>query len=227
MEIKKLDVTRLRVTESFGFFKKVEELTGLLTLESDKAMVDSYVQSVSEFDNVLKQSVKNSQTESVAKADEEVDALWTSFKAHAKALRKYPDAQKAQIAQKTYAIFEKFGDATRKGYTQEYGVLFNMLQELEAIPQEEQEGILTALYTTELRAKYEAFMSAQSAQTKEGAEYQKGAIAKHFDSTTDSYGALVKRVNALILINGENDYKDFVSQMNVIIDHEIKNLASR
>ena len=220
MEIMVLNLAKLRVNESFAFFKKVEELTNFLRLDSDQAMVAEYKSALQEFDEVLQQSIKNSQTKSVREADEEADITWRHFRAHVRAMCDYPESAKTKIAEKTYAIFEKFGDFTQNGYSQEYGAMYNLIQELEAIPTGEQEQIMTDLYTTTLRAKYEQFMDTQSLQTDESSQYQKGAIAEKCVVARKAYLAMVKRVNALVLINGESDYRDFVSRMNVIIEKE-------
>ena len=54
-QIKNLDLSRLRTEECFGFLQQVASLAkDMLTVETDKAMVDAYIAAVSAYDAALK-----------------------------------------------------------------------------------------------------------------------------------------------------------------------------
>lgn len=60
-QINNFDNSRLHNQEDFNFLTRVRDLAAaLLTLETDKAMVDSFTAAVSAYDAALKQSDKNS-----------------------------------------------------------------------------------------------------------------------------------------------------------------------
>ena len=61
-KIKEFNIARLRIEEDFGFQKRIEAETALLTVEADKPMVDSYKAALTAFDDALKGSARNSQS---------------------------------------------------------------------------------------------------------------------------------------------------------------------
>ena len=76
-QIKNLDISRLRTEECFGFLQQVATLAKtMLTVETDKAMVDTLVSAVNAYDAALKQSTKNSKTAEMNAADAAADTAW-------------------------------------------------------------------------------------------------------------------------------------------------------
>ena len=227
MEIKYLDLTRLRVNECFGFLKKVESSLKLLNLESEKDIINNFKNTLKEFDLALNQTIKNSHTTLVNEANEKTKRTWRHFKAHTKAFCNYPEVQHANIAAKTYEIFEKYGDIANINYTEAYGKLYNILQELEAISLDDRTLIQTHLYTENLKRCYNEFLEIQSKQLDESSYYKKGFVATSFENSRMAYYDLVKRINALVVIDGEDAFRDFVAEMAVIIEHELHSIATK
>ena len=80
VQIKSLDISRLRNDEDFGYQTRVVNLAvAMLSQDVDKPVVDAYKAALTAFDAALKQAAKNSQTEAVAAADEVVDRLYTGI----------------------------------------------------------------------------------------------------------------------------------------------------
>lgn len=81
IKIKEFNIARLRTEEDFGFQKRIEAETALLTVEADKPMIDAYKASLTAFDDALKGNVSNSQSAAVTRADELADAAWSGLNA--------------------------------------------------------------------------------------------------------------------------------------------------
>lgn len=79
MKIQEFSIARLRVEEDFGFQKRIEAETALLTLETDKPMVAAYKAALTAFDAALKGSISNSQSAAAIAADEQADAAWSTL----------------------------------------------------------------------------------------------------------------------------------------------------
>lgn len=227
MEIKSFSPAGLRVEQAFGFLQKVGIETELLSLESDQSMVSAYTASVSEFDSVLKQNVKNSHTDSVTAADAASDESWRAFQSYLKSMCSHPNAAVASVASKAYASFLKFGNIYKLPYTQEYAAMHNLLQEITALGSESIASAALQEWIDDLQSKYDTFMEAQRLQNIESADYRKGIIQAQFDVCNEAYHSFVKRVNALAMINGEAPYVDFMKRVNALIDSELATMAAR
>lgn len=226
-KIKILDVTRLRVEECFGFMKRIENETGLLTAETDKQMVADFIAAVTAFDDALKASQKNSKTAEVEAEDARVDAAWRTLTQLVKALTAHPTDEIREAATEVYAIMQKYGDITGMAYNEEYGNLHNALQELKAIAEATQQMILIDALVAELETGYENFMIASSERDAEQAARQVGIVKEKRTACEAVYRSMVSRVNALVIVNGEDAYSDFIDKVNVIIDAAKTTLASR
>ncbi len=226
-QIGKFDISRLRTDEDFGFHKKIEAKTALLTSDTDKIIVAQYVESILAFDKSLKQNEKNSHTEAVAQADEMADASYRGLKAQAKAMLNFPSEAQRTIAKQVWSIMEKYGDITELAYSEEYGRMFNVLEELDAIPAESHTLIMTDVWLAELHKYYDQYMAAVAAQSTESGEYVTGAVKTARKATDKVYQTLVQYVNSMCAVLGEAVYGAFIDEVNFFVDREKKNLEAR
>jgi len=226
-KIKNLDLSRLRTEEDFGFMQKVVNLTGLLTLETDKQMVADFTAAVEAFDNALKASQKNSKTAEVEAEDARVDKAWRTLTQLTKVLTAHPTEEVSEAATTAYAIMTKYGDITGMAYNEEYGNLHNALQELTAIAEAKQKLILIDALVSELETGYENFMIASAEKDAEEAQRQVGIVKETRAACDAAYRTLADKVNALVIVNGEDSYADFIDQVNVIVADAKATLTSR
>lgn len=217
----------LRVEECFGFLKKIETETSLLTLETDKEMVATFTAAVEAFDEALKASQKNSKTATVEAADARVDKAWRTLTQLTKVLTQHPTASVQETATEAYNIVQKYGDITGMAYNEEYGNLHNAMQELNAISATEQKAILIDALVSELTLGYGAYMMASSQRDAEQAQKQVGIVKETRTAAMDAYRSLIDRVNALVVVNGETAYSEFIDNVNVIIGSAKTTLSSR
>jgi len=213
--------------EDFGFMKRIEAQTSLLTLETDKQMVDDFKAAVAAFDTALKASSTNPNTAEVEAADAEVDRNWRTLTQLAKTLTQYPSDDVRAAAAEIYAIMKKYGDITGMAYNEEYGNLHNALQDLAALSAEKQKATLADVLITELQAGYEKFTAASEKRDAEEAKRQVGIVKQSRTACDAAYRTLVGRVNALVLVNGEASYSTFIAQVNVIVADAKATLSSR
>lgn len=226
-KIKSMDVTRFRVEECFGFMKRVEAETSLLTLETDAQMVKDFKAAVTAFDEALKTSLKNSKTADVAAADSQVDKAWRTLTQVSKSFTEHPADVIRAIAAEVYAIMQKYGNITNMAYNEQYGSLHNALQELSAISKPNLELLLLDEIINELQTGYDSFMKASSERDAEQAQKQIGIVKQMRVACEDAYRTFVGKVNALVVVNGEDAYTTFIDHINVIIDSARSTLANR
>ncbi len=226
-KIKEFNIARLRIEEDFGFQKRIEAETALLTVEADKPMVDSYKAALTAFDDALKGSVRNSQSAAVTRADELADAAWSGLNAQVKVMLTHPAEACRATATEAYDLVRKYGNVTSMPYNEEYGRLHNLLQDLAALGIEKQKQIYIDAWVTELQTRYDEFMAATAARDAEASTRITGITKQARTESDAAYRALAERVNALALVNGEAAYAAFINRVNVIIDQANATLAAR
>lgn len=225
--INSFDITRLRVEEDFGFQKRIESETALLTEETDKPMVDAYKAAVATFDAALKTSTRNSQSSAAVRADEKADAAWSGLNAQTKVILSHPNPELQLVACEAYALIQKYGNITGMAYNEEYGRMHNLLQDLAALGVGKQKQIYIDAWVTELQLRYDEFMAADAARTAEESTRIVGVVKQARIDADAAFRTLVERVNALALVNGEAPYATFIYHVNVIIRQTQAVLAAR
>ena len=227
-QIKNFDITRLHMQEDFNFQTRVRDLAlELLTLDTDKAMVEAYRGTVNALDAALKQSDKNSYTALVNEADAKADKRWSAAYAYVKAMADHPNAEMAEAGAKLVAIFQKYGILTTMGFDEEYGRYANLLQDLAALPQETKEMLQFEPWLDAMDFAVAQFQELRKEKIKEDSTRVVGQVKDARLAADNGFKALVQRVNALVIVNGEAPYTAFIDQLNVMIADAQAMIASR
>ena len=216
VQIKSLDISRLRNDEDFGYQTRVVNLAvAMLSQDVDKPVVDAYKAALTAFDAALKQAAKNSQTEAVAAADEVVDRLYTGLTLYLRSLTYHPVEATRIAAEGVLVIIDKYGKLTGLPYNQQYGVLLNSMQELTALTEETFTLLHLADWLAELSSAIARFQNARDMQTAEQSNYQVGLDTR--TAADAAYKQFVASINAFAIAFGETNYATFINQMNVMI----------
>ena len=218
VQIKSLDISRLRNDEDFGYQTRVVNLAvAMLSQDVDKPVVDAYKAALTAFDAALKQAAKNSQTEAVAAADEVVDRLYTGLTLYLRSLTYHPVEATRIAAEGVLVIIDKYGKLTGLPYNQQYGALLNSMQELTALTEETFTLLHLADWLAELSSAIARFQNARDMQTAEQSNYQVGLVKDTRTAADAAYKQFVASINAFAIAFGETNYATFINQMNVMI----------
>ena len=218
VQIKSLDISRLRNDEDFGYQTRVVNLAvAMLSQDVDKPVVDAYKATLTAFDAALKQAAKNSQTEAVAAADEVVDRLYTGLTLYLRSLTYHPVEATRIAAEGVLVIIDKYGKLTGLPYNQQYGALLNSIQELTALTEETFTLLHLADWLAELSSAIARFQNARDMQTAEQSNYQVGLVKDTRTAADAAYKQFVASINAFAIAFGETNYATFINQMNVMI----------
>lgn len=226
-QINEFSLTKLSNDLDFGFHNRVCALAQAeLTQEADAAMLASYVNPYKAYDNVMKLSDTNSYTEAVAKADEKGDFWWRAARAFVRAQQNSPDPDIAETSKKIYVLFDKYGDFTNYGYTRQYGLYQNLLQDIAAIPAEEMNICGFTIWYEAMQDACDRFIDIRDSQVSENATRQAGAVKEARTATDNAYRNLVKYINVMVMVKGETDYASFIDKLNVIVAEMAALIAS-
>lgn len=235
-KIERFSVKALRVEEDFGFLQSVERKVNECFLVGEdedelsvkkgetpallKSTLSMYQKSVEAFDEALKESNTVPSTAVATLADEERDAAWRHCNAFVKAMTVHPDNDVRGFASDVKSLFDKYGNPTALSQMEESGVLHNLLQDLEALDAEKRKTLGLDAWLNDLKKKAEVFIVASDERTKEEASRVVGVVKAARKTADESYDKLVTAVNALALLEGEENYTEFIDWVNRQIENQ-------
>lgn len=243
-EIKTFDLKKLRQEEDYGFHKLMIIETSKCTDAKVIPVNTAYTSAFAQFDEALKPGGKDPATAELTNLDTLRDQAYSGMSAAVRAMLNHFDPDKAAIAKAVYDIIKKYGNPTALGYLEENGVIENLVQELKAYDNPSDDDDRPVIESVEivhdrlsaigikewvdhLENLNKQFITAFSDRNAAQAAIQTGASKATRDATDKAYRDFVRRVNALVEVNGEEDYADMISKMNKLIDYQLSTLAAR
>ena len=242
-QIKSLDLKKLHQEEDFGFHQLMLIETAKCTDAKVTPLREAYAAAFAQFDEVLKPGGKDPMTAQLLDIDNQRDQAYSGTSVQAHNMIKYFDPDKAAIAKEVSDIIDKYGDPRSLPYIKENGVIENLIQDLKAYdnppkedrPEIESTGIehnrLSAIglkeWVDQLEILNNRFIQLFSDRNAIQAATITGASKAKREETDKAYRAIVRRINALIEVNGEEDYLAVVNNMNKLIDYQQTILAAR
>ena len=220
MEIKVISLERMNNGAHFTYMTnvlnraeadehiKVDAATQVADLKAALAMEDKY----------FKTSDKNLKTDIIAAADAERDKLCRNYLKTLKALMNMPDETIANSAKALVQMFIDYEFDPDAQLDKQTGILLNMVADWESKHAQDVTNTNTGKFVELIKAANEKVHSLMVERSDEQKEIPVGALKSARKQTDIAYRALVKMVNALIMVNGETDYADFVKFLN----YEIK-----
>lgn len=187
---------------------KVDAATQVADLKAALAMEDKY----------FKTSDKNLKTDLIAAADAERDKLCRNYLKTLKALMNMPDETIANSAKALVQMFIDYELDPDAQLDKQTGILLNMVGDWEGKHAQDVTNTNTGKFVELIKAANEKVHSLMVERSDEQKEIPVGALKSARKQTDNAYRALIKMVNALIMVNGEENYTDFIKFLN----YEIK-----
>lgn len=156
-------------------------------------------------------------TAHIAEADAERDVIFTSYKKIVMAYEKVAFAEYIASAEKLAAQIKGYNIDVRKKMDDESGVLLNFVAELEEDLMADVERLSLTTFVKRLKEANERVIALVSERTSKRANSGKGALKAARKATDKAYRALVGKVNALAVVEGDADYAAFIDLSNTVI----------
>ena len=140
------------------------------------------------------------------------------------------DPTKVKYAQRLKQYIKDSGVDTKVQRDKQTGRLTNFLTGLRTKFSTEIEALDLEEIVANIERENEAVKAHSEDRAEEYSTRVKGALKKARAETDDAYRALVEKINALIVIEGETNYQDFVKLLNTEIDRykrEVLNQPSK
>ena len=230
LQISKFNPSYLRNEEHFNFLTDFSEL---ITAATPAALniADEYAAFtplLAEEASVMEIIRKNSYTESVIEADEARDLIFNFIRASVKNMTKSYDATIVAAAEKVLNIINNYKAVSQFGLQEETGKIINLLDDLK---QTSVMALCTQIgikaHLTELENANNRFKTLMTDRRAEEAQKPLRSAGDIIEEIKAPYNAIIDKINALVVVNGETDYKDFVTKANVLISEYRKVVKMR
>lgn len=220
-EIYDINIQRMNNGAHFTFVSNILARAEADTTVKGKAseLVSNFKAAIAAEDEALKISQKNLQTDEIAKADSDRDALYAGYKKAVEGFLAMPIADMAQAAKILSQHIKDYKINTTDQLDKETGLLVNFISDLEDKYAAQVAKLGLTAFVTNLKEANERVRTLTLQRTNEKISITVGALKTARTASDDAYRALVKMVNALALVFGEKDYTAFIDYVNTEITH--------
>lgn len=221
--IKKFDLSRVRVMEFFQVMTNIKaflEKENLQELGLQKAK-ESFDEKYAAFDEALKPLHKSEITAKLQEQDAKRDEALVGLLAHCRAFSTFPEEAKRTAAGQLLAQIEKYGkNLQNKPLQEETGILINLLQDLASQEMAQALETIGAMPWVEvLKSANQSFVALHNERTEEQGAVLVGKTKETRTALAEAFKTMVKSINSLAFINGEEKYQNLANAIN----EEVKN----
>ncbi len=130
-------------------------------------------------------------------------------------------------ATRVQVVFDYYGNLTIKSYDDETASINKFVSELKVKYAADVIILGIADWLDELQANNDAFVELQQSRNSKEAEKTQLRMRQMRLEVDAAFRTITNRINALIIVNGEGAYKEFVGELNKLIERYNNNLAIR
>lgn len=130
-------------------------------------------------------------------------------------------------AKRLMLLLDTYGNLATKPYDQETASITKLVSDLEGPYAADVATLGVGGWVAELKARNNAFVSLKNMRYGEDTLKPQQNLKVARQETDTAYRAIVKRINALIEVNGDTAYNGFVTALNQRIEHYQLVLAQR
>jgi hypothetical protein len=220
MKIVKSKLGNLRNDAHFQFHTEFKDLIAkfgadVLKVEEQFA---SYLPLYKKMDAGLKKINKSVYTVQIQDADKARDEIWSGMIETNKGATKHFDAKIRDAAENLKILFDTYGNLAAKPLNEETAALNNILQELEDKYAAAVKSVGIASWVSELKTRNAALSKLVKERFDESASKSDIVVKTARTALDASYRIITERINALLIVEGDAAYENFMKAWNVIVE---------
>ena len=229
-EIKSMNLRPLRNSEGFQYHN---EHIALITERDPRrlgiaAEFGAYVAAFNEFDDAFKLTQKSSFTELIKDADHERDKTRTGMYFITRGMINHHDQTISSAAVRTDILFNNtYGNVNKKSYNEQTGLIINMIQDLRGKHAADVAALGLTAWVDELERRNNVVQDLVRERAGEKTDTADLVLRDARDKTEDWYRAIVKKVNALVVVEGHENYMEYIAAHNEIIHRYTQTIKTR
>ncbi len=170
-------------------------------------------------DKALNISQKSFLTDEIVKANNERDSSYRGYRKAVKAFLYIPEADMAEAAKVLAQHIKDYRISPRDQLDKKTGLLVNFIDDLENRFSAQVKKLGLTAFVTKMKKANEQVQTSTLQRTKERMGITVGAMQNARIATDDAFRSLVRMVNALAVVFGEDDYTPFIDYVNAEITH--------
>lgn len=228
-KIVKINLPRMNNGAHFTFVSNI-----LARAEADKAvngkakeLVSKLKAAVDNEDSAMNVSRKSFFTDAITQANNKRDSLYKAYRRVVTAFLCMPVADMAEAARVLSQHIKDYRISPRDQLDKKTGLMVNFIDDLENRHSAQVEKLGLTVFVTQMKEANEQVRTSTLQRTHERMGKTVGAMKKARAVADDAYRTLMKMVNALALIYGENDYSSFIDYVNAEIAHYKREVISQ
>lgn len=219
MEIESLNLHQQR---NAGHYQFLTDFNDLVTKYTPQALgiVDAYAAFLLEYHDEIeafKAITKSAATDEIANADHDRDMALRGTTDFARTALNHFDENIRNAAKIVNVIFDQYGNLAPKPYDEETGSIVNLVKDLRTKTGAEIVTVGLVPWITVLEGKNDGFNALEKSRNSEEANRTELRMKQVRVKIDAAYRKIVKRINALIEINGDAAYLEFVKELNARI----------
>jgi len=220
MKISKIDINHLRNDAHFQFHTEFRDLVtehGSAALKV-KPLFDNYLLLYEREDEALKKIVKSELTAKMHEADRARDDIFKSMREINSAYLRHFNPLVRDAATRLKIVFDTYGKVADKPLNDETSAVYNILQELKGNRAADVTAVCIADWVAELEVRNNAFEDLVKQRLSE-ATAKTDIVLKEARAELDGmYHAIMKRIDAIIELEGAVAYEQFIKTHNILVD---------
>ena len=221
LSIKHINSTHLRNNEHFQFYT---EFYDLVRLENPATLnildqFDHFDECYWNEDKALQKISKNATTEQIKNYDKQHrDPTYRGLVATNKAAINHFDSAMVLAAKRLKVVFDAFGDISKMPLNEETSAIYNLVQELKNNNSEDVTKVGLTKWVNTLEAQNKEFDALVKSRNDENSAKTELKMKEMRKETDKSYKVITTRINASIILEGEDVYVSFVRKLNTFIE---------
>lgn len=220
MEIKSISMERMNNGAHYQFAKNAltEAKANAKVAERAASQVAVLEKKLTAEDEALKISQKSLSTDDITKADRKRDELYSVYRKMVKAQLNAPIETVAEAAKVLNQSIKDYGIDPKMQLDKEVGLMDNLLTDHEGKYAEQVATLGLTAYVTAMREANNKVNELIVQRDKDRSVQVAGALKAARAETDEAYRNLVKRINALWIVEYDEAYDTFINYMNEAID---------
>jgi len=220
MEIAAIHLKNLRNGEHYQFHT---EFNGLVIKHTATALgietlYATYTHLLPDEYTALNVPGKSALTDNLTDADILRDTTYKGILDTVKAAHNHFDETKQAAAKRLLVVLDAYGNVADKPYDEETGALTKLTDELLNTYGNDLETLGIDTWVEKLQQQNNAFAALKKSRYSEDASKTQLVMKETRTKVDATYRAMVTRINALIIVNGDAAYQSFVNEINARID---------
>ena len=170
---------------------------------------------------------KSSLTENIADADHYRDSLYSGLRDTVKGAANHFNAVIKEAAARVQVALDHYGNINTKPYDEQTAAINNLVDELKTTYAADVAALNIGDWVVELQTannSFEMLMQERYSQDAGKTQLKMKEVRTQVDGT---YRSITERIEALIIVNGEENYSDFIKDLNQRVEKYNKLLAQR